>query len=83
MDSRRNMDADGKEGVFIKGNVSTAVKQNVDAVTKEKGEFHRTENGVKIEESSYVVANQNLHTKRNVSADVTGYEVDAGVKKLF
>ena len=36
---------------------------------------------MKTEESSYAVAHQNLDTKRNVNADVTGYEVDAGVKK--
>ena len=67
--------------MFIQGNVSTAVKGNVHVVTKGKGEFYWTENGVKTEESSYAVANQNLDTKRNVSADVAGYEVDAGVKK--
>ena len=62
VDSRGNMDVDGREGVFSKGNVSTAVKQNVNAVTKGKREFHWTENGVKTEESSYAVANQNLDT---------------------
>ena len=83
VDSGENMDVDGIEDVFIKGNISTAVKQNVNAVTEGKGEFHWTENGVKTEESSYAVANQNLDTRRNVSADVTGYEVDASVKKMF
>ena len=38
---------------------------------------------MKTEESSYAVVNRNLDTERNVSADVTGYEVDAGVKKNF
>ena len=83
VDSRGNMDVDDREGVFIKGNISIVVKRNVNAVTNGKGEFHWTGNGVKTEESSYAVANQNLDTRRNVSVDVTGYEVDASVKKMF